>query len=118
MQETRPDSTTQHPDYRFTLANERTFLAYIRTALALDAAGLAVAQFVRNPELTSLSVALAVLLTVLGLSVAALGYLRWRSSERALHRGEPLPALHLPLVVATGLVAVSAAVLVIAVLGQ
>ena len=35
------------PDPRFTLANERTFLAWNRTALALIAGGLAVAQFLK-----------------------------------------------------------------------
>lgn len=34
------------PDYRFTLANERTFLAWIRTALALLAGGVAVIKLV------------------------------------------------------------------------
>ena len=33
------------PDYRFTLANERTFLAWIRTALALMAGAVAHAPF-------------------------------------------------------------------------
>jgi putative membrane protein len=32
------------PDYRFTLANERTFLAWIRTALALLAGGVLLHQ--------------------------------------------------------------------------
>ena len=30
----------QEPDYRFTLANERTYLAYLRTSLACYAGGL------------------------------------------------------------------------------
>jgi hypothetical protein len=48
----QPESTDdeQEPDYRFTLANERTFLAWIRTALALIAGGVAVAQLVRRSE--------------------------------------------------------------------
>jgi uncharacterized membrane protein YidH (DUF202 family) len=47
-QERQPEPTDdeQEPDYRFTLANERTFLAWIRTALALIAGGIAVAQLV------------------------------------------------------------------------
>ena len=38
------------PDYRFTLANERTFLAWIRTSLGLMAVGLAVAQLPRSSQ--------------------------------------------------------------------
>jgi putative membrane protein len=47
-QERQPEPTgdEQEPDFRFTLANERTFLAWIRTALALIAGGVAVAQLV------------------------------------------------------------------------
>ena len=33
------------PDYRFSLANERTFLAWLRTGLALVGGGFAVDQF-------------------------------------------------------------------------
>jgi hypothetical protein len=39
-----PAGDEQEPDYRFTFANERTFLAWIRTALALIAGGVAVAS--------------------------------------------------------------------------
>ena len=41
-----PRSVGEEPDYRFTLANERTFLAWIRTALALIAGGVALVQLV------------------------------------------------------------------------
>jgi putative membrane protein len=41
-----PSQDMREPDYRFTLANERTFLAWIRTALALIAGGVAVVQLV------------------------------------------------------------------------
>ena len=108
----------EFPDYRFTLANERTFLAYVRTALALDAAGLAVAQFIRHPAVAAMSLGLSVVLTVLGLTVAVLGFFRWRSAEHAVHRGEPLPPLRIPLFVATGLVIASLAALVIAIAGR
>src|SRR5690625_7225376 len=38
----------QDPDPRFTLANERTFLAWIRTSLALLAGGIAVEAFTQD----------------------------------------------------------------------
>lgn len=111
-------SVPDFPDYRFTLANERTFLAYVRTALALDAAGLAVAQFIRHPAVAGMSLGLSVVLTVLGLTVAVLGFLRWRAAEHAVHRGEALPPLRIPLFVATGLVVASLAALLIAIVGR
>jgi uncharacterized membrane protein YidH (DUF202 family) len=40
----QPHEVGQHPDYRFTLANERIFLAWIRTSLALVAGGIAVVR--------------------------------------------------------------------------
>ena len=78
------------PDYRFTLANERTFLAWIRTGLALGAAGLAVDVF--QPGLPALVVqCLAVGLSLLGVSSAVCGLVRWGASERAMRLGRPLP---------------------------
>lgn len=90
------------PDYRFSLANERTFLAYLRTALALDVAALAVVQFF--PDLASPGVRriAAVLLASTGLMAILGGYRRWVLIQRAMQRGEPLPHTSLPiLLVAT-----------------
>jgi putative membrane protein len=98
------------PDYRFTLANERTFLAYVRTALGLDAAGLATRQFL-DPSAEHLRLALAIIMTVLGGSAAALGYLRWQQAERAMRLEAPLPPIRLPLVLTVGMVAASAVAL-------
>lgn len=79
------------PDYRFTLANERTFLAWIRTALALLAGGVLLHQFATelSPRLvvTVLSVGLGVVAAVLSL----VSYTRWRSNEIAMRQGRPLP---------------------------
>ena len=100
------------PDYRYTLANERTFLAYIRTALGLDAAGLAAAQFLR-PSGTHLREGIAVLLIGLGTLVAVLSHQRWAAAERAIRRGAPLPQVQLPLVLAAGLVVTSLGALVL-----
>jgi putative membrane protein len=98
------------PDYRFTLANERTFLAYIRTALGLDAAGLAATQFL-HPSAAHLRLAIALVLVGLGFAVAVLGYRRWAATENAMRNGLPLPAPRLPLAIAVGMAAVSLAAL-------
>jgi putative membrane protein len=80
----------EEPDYRFSFANERTFLAWIRTSLALLAAGVAL-------DAISLSVspeaqrALASLFVGLGLLCALAAWFRWARAERSMRRGEPLP---------------------------
>jgi putative membrane protein len=79
------------PDYRFTLANERTFLAYIRTALALNGAGLAVVQFLTAIGTHHQRRIFGVLLIVSGLVTAVLGYRRWAGVQAAMRRNAPLP---------------------------
>jgi putative membrane protein len=99
-----------HPDYRFTLANERTLLAYLRTGLALVAGGVAVATYAPDLGVRWGSTALALALALLGLGTALGGYLRWRANETAIRVGRPLPESWL----APALVALVAAVLVVA----
>lgn len=81
----------EDPDYRFTLANERTFLAWIRTALALLAGGVLLHQFATalDPRLvvTVLSVGLGLFAAILSL----VSYTRWRANEIAIRHGRPLP---------------------------
>jgi putative membrane protein len=68
------------PDHRFSLANERTFLAWIRTSLALLAGGVALdAVDLDGPR--SLQSALAVTLVVLGLLGAGVSWVRWAAAE-------------------------------------
>lgn len=100
----------REPDYRFTLANERTFLAYVRTALGLDAAGLAATQFL-HPSAAHLRLAIALVLVGLAIIVAVFGYRRWAATESAMRRGLPLPPPRLPLAIAGGMVVVSIAAL-------
>jgi putative membrane protein len=100
------------PDARFSLANERTFLAWIRTSLALLAGALAVAQFVDPFLVTGARTALTVLLALLGLSLPLWAYRRWSTVERALRLGQGLPYTRAVLVVA--LVLGAAGVLVLA----
>ena len=104
----------EDPDARFSLANERTFLAWIRTALALIVAGLAVAQFFEaGSETTRLAIALPLLL--LGAIVALQSFARWEEKERAMRVGESLPTTSLPrlLALAVGIIAILAAVLAV-----
>jgi putative membrane protein len=81
----------EEPDYRFSFANERTYLAWVRTALALLAAGVVLDVVdISVSELTQR--VLAVLLVALGLVSAGAAWLRWAMAERAIRRKQPLPA--------------------------
>lgn len=104
----------EEPDYRFTLANERTFLAWIRTALGLLAGGVAVGQLVDPFDIENATTALALLAVGCSVVLVIGGYLRWVAVQRAIRRGESLPApLLVPVVaVALGLVAVVSFVLI------
>lgn len=98
------------PDYRFTLANERTFLAWIRTALALAAGGLGAVTILNDfpgEEVLGLG------LLTLSFLTAATSYRRWAVIEKAMRLSQPLPPSKLPLLmgVGVGLVSVVAAVL-------
>jgi inner membrane protein YidH len=98
------------PDPRFSLANERTFLAWIRTALALTAGGVAL-EALALPLLPGLRLAASLLLLGLGLAVPVLAWTGWCATERALRRGEPLPSSRVAPLLAVGAAAVSALVL-------
>lgn len=79
------------PDYRFSFANERTFLAWIRTALALVAAGVAI-DVIDLDMSERVQRGLGVLLVVLGLASSVAAWIRWGLAERAMRRQEPLPS--------------------------
>ncbi|UJP41390.1 YidH family protein [Cellulomonas palmilytica] len=79
------------PDARFSLANERTFLAWVRTSLALLAGGVAL-EALDLPVEERLRLAAAVVLVVLGTLTPLLAWWGWARAERAVRRGAPLPA--------------------------
>ncbi len=94
------------PDPRFTLANERTFLAWVRTTLAMLAGAVAL-HSLGIPASDWLRDALVVGLALFGGLMSALAYWRWSRVERAMRRREPLPHFGLGLLMTVVLVAVS-----------
>lgn len=94
------------PDPRFTLANERTFLAWIRTALALIAAGVAL-EALTLPIQPTLRLIASLILLSLGLLVPVLAWATWGRVERALRHGTPLPGSRVALPLVVGIVAVA-----------
>jgi putative membrane protein len=81
----------QEPDARFTLANERTFLAWIRTALALVAGGVALEVLGLDLH-PGLRLAASLLLVVVGAATPVIAWINWTRTERALRLAAPLPA--------------------------
>src|SRR4028119_1963235 len=79
-------------DYRFSLANERTFLSWIRTSLGLLAGGVAVARFAPDAsDGRGASAVLAGLCVVLGGGLAVGAFLHQRRVHSAMVAGRPLP---------------------------
>jgi putative membrane protein len=102
-------------DPRFSLANERTFLAWIRTALGLlaGAAGLLALDL---PWPAGAVRALALLLTVVGGLAAVVGWDRWRRVQQAMEAGTALPSTRSHLVLPAAVVVVAVAIAVLTVL--
>lgn len=111
--DTDPDPAEHEPDVRFTYANERTFLAWNRTALALIATGIAATQLLPEFHVHGGRRILGLPLIALGAVVALTSFLHWRSNQHAMRIGNPLPRSPMPLVLSIGIgvVAVIAVVL-------
>jgi putative membrane protein len=102
----------RRPDPRFSLANERTFLAWIRTSLALLAGGVALDTVDLDGPSTLQSV-VAVSLVVLGLLGAGVAWVRWAATERAMRLHQPLPGTVALVWLALALMILAAALLVL-----
>jgi putative membrane protein len=98
------------PDYRFSLANERTFLAWVRTVLALLAAGVLLIQFATHLHPPQVLAAVAVGLALFASVAAVLAYRRWRDNEVAMRHQKPLPVTPLVPLTAAVMALVSLAV--------
>ncbi|MDN5756002.1 MAG: YidH family protein [Arthrobacter sp.] len=106
------------PDPRFTLANERTFLAWIRTSLAFLAGGIALEAFAFDAFPTDLRKAISILVICLGLLISAGAVFRWLRIESSMrnHRPLPFPAI-VPLLGIGGALAAAVIVVVLVVSG-
>jgi len=101
------------PDPRFSLANERTFLAWLRSGMALMAAGVAL-HAVALPLSTAVRLVASLLLVALGIIASVNAWVTWCRAERAMRTGAPLPGLSVGFALMVGVVA--AGLLVIAAL--
>lgn len=104
------------PDPRFSLANERTFLAWARTGLALlaGAAALDALDLPLHPVVQAL---VAAVLALAGLAVAVTSWWSWRATERAMREGTPLPG-NPAMVLVVGVLVLVGAVLAVASLAR
>jgi putative membrane protein len=99
-------------------ANERTFLAWIRTSLALVAAGLAVIELLPQFRIAGGRRVVGLPLIALGTILAATAYRTWRANERAMRENQPLPRSHEALILAGGVAVVAFVAFVLAAFGR
>ena len=99
----KPSVQESEPDARFTYANERTFLAWNRTALALIATGVAATQLLPEFHVHGGRQILGIPLIALGALVAVTSFIQWKANEGAMRRRQPLPKSPMPLVLSIGI---------------
>jgi len=109
------DEVGTDPDPRVRFANERTFLAWNRTALALIGGGLVVAQFLK-PGLAGAQLLVALPLIALGALIAISSYRNWQRNEWALRLDQSLPASALPRMLVWGVAAFALAAVALAII--
>lgn len=110
---TESDCPDQEPDYRFTLANERTFLAWIRTSLALIAGGVALVQLVPSFGIAGMRHGLSAFLVLAGGVFAVMSVRRWRRVQDAMRADVPLPPSRLPVVLSMVLLGLTVLLLIL-----
>ncbi|HET7486358.1 MAG TPA: DUF202 domain-containing protein [Acidimicrobiales bacterium] len=108
----------EDPDERFSFANERTFLAWNRTALALVTAGLAITQLLPPFSVPGGRRLIGLPLIAVGVGIAFFSYREWVANEVALRLKKPLPPSRLPLVVSVVIAVAGLVALVLAAVGR
>ncbi|WP_036320148.1 YidH family protein [Microbacterium indicum] len=101
----------EEPDPRFSLANERTFLAWLRTALAMFAGAFAL-EALALPAAPGWRLAAAAVFIVVGLLSTVHAWLSWARTEKAMRVGRPLPGQPMGLIIVVG-IAVAVALVVV-----
>ena len=101
----------EEPDYRFTLANERTFLAWIRTSLAILAGGVLLEQFAAKQDSKIEITIISISVCILSLILSIVAYRRWRANEIAMRHKSRLPISSDLLIFTIGLTIVSVSIL-------
>ena len=109
-------SERRSPEVQFQLANERTYLAWLRTALALVASGVAAARLLAGQTFHWAWETVGVLLILAGVVTAAIARRRWRATDAAIRDGEPLPAPGIAVMIA-GVIVLSGLITVALLLG-
>jgi putative membrane protein len=115
-----PDDTEDdpHPDVRFSYANERTFLAWNRTALAMVTAGLAITQLLPPFDVPGGRRLIGIPLITIGTLVAVASFFQWQRNEAAMRAARPLPKSILPALVAAAVALSAVIALVLAAVGS
>lgn len=103
------------PDVRFTYANERTFLAWSRTSLALVVTGIAATQLLPELDIEGTRRLIGIPLILLGGVLALVSYRHWYANERAMRLHERLPPSYMTVVLAIGIAITAAIATVIAI---
>ncbi len=96
------DEPGHEPDYRFSLANERTFLAWVRTTFGLVALGVPMAGGIRGIILPGWHREIGLAAIGLSVVIAPVAYRRWRRTQLAMRLGVCLPRDPLPAVLSVG----------------
>lgn len=101
------------PDYRFTLANERTFLAWIRTALALLAGSVTVGHLITIPDEESWQQLTGAICAIAAAAIALGAFGRWNRIQAAMRREDPLPGSPMMSLIVSGVCLASVACIVL-----